>query len=353
MTEYGSPPPGGWPAGQAPQPSHEYTAPPDYRPTTAFDPKTVNPLDWAIMAGAVLALIFSFFSFYQYKPKGPEAEQVCKTVTGVPTIHDICNGVDNSAWHGFFGWFGVLLLLVAAVVVAVALFAPQVTLPAPARMIALVLAALGFVFVLIALFVVPDGVYQGRTIPAGSSDVDAGHGFSYWVVLVLAALVTALSALRLVQASGETGAGTDGGVGSGAGTQPPVVPPQQPGYQQPGYQQPGYQQPGYQQQPPPPPPQQPGYQQPGYQQQPPPAPPQQPGYAAPPPPAQAPPQDAPQAAQAPAAPAAPEPSQPQPSPPPAPPSSPAEALPEPSAGAPPEQPPPGYTPPPQQEPRQE
>lgn len=208
MTEYGPPPPGGWPAGEAPHPPREYTAPPGYQPSPGvFDPKSINPLDWGIMIGAVLALIFSFFSFYLYKPQGANADQLCKHLSDVPAaqrgdLTDVCNGVDNSAWHGFFGWFGVLLLLLAAVVVAVALFAPQVTLPAPARLIALALSALGFIFVLIALFVIPDGDYQGHAIPAGSSDFDAGHGFSYWVVLILAAAVTALCVLRVLRAGG-------------------------------------------------------------------------------------------------------------------------------------------------------
>ena len=342
MTEYGTPPPGGWPAGQAPHGSHEYTAPSGYRPTTAFDPKTVNPLDWAIMVGAVLALIFSFFDFYKYTATGPDAQQACHTVTGVPLVHALCNGVGNSAWHGFFGWFGVLLVLVAGVVVAVALFAPQVTLPAPARMIALVLAALGFIFVLVALFVVPDGDYQGSTIPADSSLIDAGHGFAYWVVLIVAAVVTALCALRLVQTKGGTGVGTAAGAGMSQPGQPTGYPPQpQQGYGQPqgyapppvspqqsGYQQPGYQQPGYQQQPPGVGPQQPGYPPPGAAPQPPPA-------APPPPPAPAP--------QAP--PATPQ------APPPAPP--PAGATSEPSTDSPPEELPPGYTPPPPQGPRQD
>jgi uncharacterized integral membrane protein len=211
------------------------------------------------MGGAVLALIFSFFSFYEYKPKGAQSTRVCHNLNLVPPsarseVADVCDGVDNSAWHGFFGWFGVLLLLVAAVLVAIAIFAPQVRLPFPVRLASLGVAGLGFVSVLIALFVIPDGDYNGRRIPVNASDTDAGHGFSYWIVLILAAAVAGLCLMRFLQ-SGEGRGPASGTPQQGYAGPAPGYPPQQQGGYQPEQQQ-GYAAPppaGYSAPPPPPP----------------------------------------------------------------------------------------------------
>ena len=55
---------------------------------------------------------------------------------GGAALDAFCNGETGSAWHGFFGWFGVLLALVGAAAIAAALFAPQLKLPVPARLAA-------------------------------------------------------------------------------------------------------------------------------------------------------------------------------------------------------------------------
>jgi len=173
------------PPGQAGPPPAGYGT-----PRAGFDPKSVNPLDWATIGAAVLALIFSFFSYYSYAAKGSDADEVCKHLSDVPAQYrgqykDVCDGVGNSAWHGFFGWFGVLLALIAAAAIAVAIFAPHISLPVPARLVGIGGLALGVIFTLIALAVVPDGDYKGTTIDSGASDVDAGHGWAYWLVLIL------------------------------------------------------------------------------------------------------------------------------------------------------------------------
>src|SRR6476469_889455 len=96
------PPPGSWgPGPGAPQP---------------FDPKHVNPLDWGILGAGVLLFIFSFVSWFSYDAKG------CGRFGG-------CISVTQSAWSCFFPWFGVLLGLIGAALVAMELFAPQVKLP--------------------------------------------------------------------------------------------------------------------------------------------------------------------------------------------------------------------------------
>jgi hypothetical protein len=268
---------------------------------SSFDPKAVNPLDWGLLAAPVLALIFSFFAYYEYKPTGKDAKAACAAISQAPAsvrgeLQDACDGVTNSAWHGFFGWFGVLVALIGAGLIAMTLFMPHVKLPVPGRLAALGAFVLAVISTLLALLIVPDGDYKGQTIDSGGKDTDAGHSFSYWVVLILLVGAAVLAFMRFQQTGGQLpgraaqGASPYGNApGFGAphgyqqgyqqpGYQPPAQqqpgyqsPQQQPGYQQPGYQQPGYQQPGYQQ---------PGYQQPGHQQ---------PGHQAPAPPASAPP----------------------------------------------------------------
>jgi hypothetical protein len=268
MTAYGPPgsPPN--PPGPARQP--------------AVDPKSVNPLDWGILGGALLALIFSFFSFYSYEAKGA-AKAGCSQLAGVPgAVKDLCSGDSASAWHGFFGWFGVLLLVIAGVLVAIAIFSPQISLPAPARLIAFGAAVLGFISLLLALVVVPDWP-PVSDLGVGGSDydkvIDNGHGFSYWIVLILAIVVAALCFLRFQQTGGQLpgrSAAASGPQGYGPPPQqgPPqqgfAAPPPQPGYTPPPPA------PGYE--PPPAPPAAGQHPPPGYGQQPP------PGYGQPPPP---------------------------------------------------------------------
>jgi hypothetical protein len=252
----------------------------------AFDPKSVNPLDWGILGAGVLAFIFSLFDYYT----------VSYSSGGFST------SISASAWHGFFGWFAALLALVGAALVAAAIFAPQVKLPVPARLAGLGAFALATLCVILALFIIPDG---------GAGDVpgiDDGHGFGYWASLVLIIAGLVLSLMRFQQSGGQLpgglsskmpnigqhgpqggiGSGSQGGYGSGSqggyGSAPQAGSAPQPGYgsaPQPGYgsaPQPGYgsaPQPGYGSAP------QPGYgsaPQPGYGSAP------QPGVGAPPPP---------------------------------------------------------------------
>ena len=149
---YGPPPGPSEPAGPPP-PGGDYGPPSSYGspPSTGstFDPKSVDPLDWVAVAAGVLALIFSFFAFYTYDAKGAPS-QGCSRLSEIPasvrgTIGALCDGDSYSAWNGFFGWFGVLLAVIGAVLVAGAVFAPQLTLPVPMRLAhRRGLAALGF-----------------------------------------------------------------------------------------------------------------------------------------------------------------------------------------------------------------
>ena len=302
--QYGAPQPGPQGGQYGPPPGGQYGAPQgsQYAPyggapaKSGFDPKSVNPLDWGQLAAGLIALIFSFFSYYQYKPKGADAKQTCSNISSAPAsvrgeLQDACDGITNSAWHGFFGWFGVLLAVLGAILIALALFAPTVKLPVPTRLAAAALFVLAALSTLIALFVVPDGDYKGQTIDSGSSDTDAGHSFSYWIVLIVIVVGAVLAIMRFLQTGGNFSdlMGNKGSSGVSYG---------QPGHGGPGHhsaqqqsdygQQPGYQpsaggQPGFppqQQYTPAPPPSAPQSPPGGYQ--PPAAPAPQPGYQPPP-----------------------------------------------------------------------
>src|ERR1700742_1895570 len=111
------PPPGQW----GPLPGGGYPAPQQQR----FDPKTVNSLDWGILAAGLLAFIVSFTSYYSYS--------VSTKIAGISES----GSVHWSAWHGFFGCFGMLVALVGSGLVAMELFVPQFKLPFAARLIGL------------------------------------------------------------------------------------------------------------------------------------------------------------------------------------------------------------------------
>jgi hypothetical protein len=236
---------------------------------SSFDPKTVNPLDWGILACGLLAFIFSLFGFYKF----------------TASEGSISVSRSFSAWHGFFGWFAALLALIGAAVIAIDLFAPQVKVPVAPRLAALALFAVAALCDIIAIFVVP-----GNTGSAGALGIhiDKGHGFAFWISLILVLAGTVLALMRAQQTGTQLpgrlsdlpniGArGPQGGLGGsstsapqpGAYTQPPAPgyapPPPAPGAQPPapGYGQPPQQPPQGYGQPPQQPPQ--GYGQPPQQ----------------------------------------------------------------------------------------
>lgn len=287
---YGPPPSGGY----GPPPSGGYGSPPGYggqRGGVNF--ATVNPLDWAIIAAGVLALIFSFFSYYsaEFGDRFKTVTGACAQPSGNPDIDKGCNGDTVGAWHGFFGWFGVLLLLVAALLVAIVVFAPQTGRAVQLRLFGLGASAAGLLCTFLALFIDPSNdakdqvsaslgqlnqQLQARGIAPLSVDdvIDIGRGFSYWIILILSLASVGLSFLRFQQSGGKLpGTGGSKGYSPPAGYGPP------PGYGAPQGPPPGYGQP---QGPPP------GYGQPPAYQQPQPTPaqpqstPQQPPAAQPP-----------------------------------------------------------------------
>ena len=170
----------------------------------SFDPKNVNPLDWALLGIGLLTFIFSFISYFTASYAG--------------------YSTSTSAWHGFFGWFATLVALAAAVVVGISLFAPQVKLPWPTYLISLGLFALATLCTIIALFTNP---YPDANIPG----YDTGHGFGYWASLILVIAGTVISLMRVQQTGTQLpgalgnlpdigGKGPQGGIGGGHNAPP-------------------------------------------------------------------------------------------------------------------------------------
>lgn len=173
------PPPAGPPPGS--QPPGAWGPPPGGAPRPAFNAAAVNPLDWGILGAGVLAFIFSFFSYYT----------ASVTFQGVNY-----GGGSENAWHGFFGWFAMLLALIGSAIVALELFMPQVKLPFPGRLTGLACYAVATICVILALFIFPESV------PSGSG-IDTGRGIGYWVSLIVIIAGLVLSLMRFQQGGGK------------------------------------------------------------------------------------------------------------------------------------------------------
>jgi hypothetical protein len=144
-------------------------------------------LDWGIIASGLLALIFSFTSYYKYSLK--------LSALGISQS----SSASVSAWHGFFGWFAAIVAFAAAAVLAAHLIA-KVSLPVPVRLLVLGGFALALLCALLALVVVP-----GNTGGAGAFGVkiDKGHSFGYWLSLLVLLAGTGLAFVRFQQTGGE------------------------------------------------------------------------------------------------------------------------------------------------------
>jgi hypothetical protein len=162
------------------------------------------------MGAGVLAIIFSFFSYYTASLRTP-----------VFTITQ-----SFWAWHGFFGWFAAVVALVAAAVLSVVVLG-HVSVPFH-RQATVVGFAIATVSVLVALWVLPGSVPHG-------SDVSNGRGVGYWLSLIVIALGLVLAFLRMR----DSGAGRQNhsGVGGNPGRSsrsmpaaagPPASPPPTP-----------------------------------------------------------------------------------------------------------------------------
>lgn len=181
------PPPGGY---GAPPPAGGYGAPPPAGGKPAFDPKSVNPLDWAIIGIGLLLFIFSLLDYYSAKVT---VKGQCFGFTGGTYGHE-------NAWHGFFGWFGMLCALIGSAAIAVGLFAPQVQQPIGARVTALAGYALGALCILLAFFIHP-GTGQAVTESVAGCKITGkvGHSYGYWLSLILVLVGLVLTLMRAQQ----------------------------------------------------------------------------------------------------------------------------------------------------------
>jgi len=134
------------------------------------DISTVTLFQWLVMGGGVLAFIASFVPYYSYN-------------IGLFGIN--IGTVSVNAWHGFFGWFGMLLVLAAAVIVALSVFTDFKSPMVP--MITLIGAGAGFVCILLAMFVGFGGAGSYRNV-------------GYWLSLLAAVAAGAGAAMIFMSA---------------------------------------------------------------------------------------------------------------------------------------------------------
>jgi len=134
-----------------------------------IDWKTVSPYAYAVAGGGVLAFIFSFLPYY--------------------TLNVLGFGFGGvSAWHGFFGWFGALLLLAAAA--AIVLKTLKIFDHAILPLGTLIASGAGLLCVLLALFVAPVNTYGVASF---------GHHIGYWLSLIMALASTAGALMLYMQ----------------------------------------------------------------------------------------------------------------------------------------------------------
>lgn len=183
------PPPGATPPPPPPAGGPYFPAAQAAVPKAGFE-----PLGLGIAVAGVLALIFSFVNkFYTVSATLDLGEDM----GGSQSISD-----SGSAWHGVFGWLGVVLAVVAAIYVVLAAFdikPPNV--PAPIATAGVL--GLAFLCELVALFVVPAGDVDKAKDEASQMgmklSVDEGHGWSYWLVLVLVIVALGLAVMKLLR----------------------------------------------------------------------------------------------------------------------------------------------------------
>ena len=144
--------------------------------------KAVAVWDWVLLALGVATLIFSCFDYYHFSSNYAGDK-------GFSAWHDIAGG-------GFFGWFGVVLPVMATVVLALSIFEPDTGFPLHPRLIALYGWGGGFVCELLALVLHPK--FYDDTFTGGAHR-HLGHGFAFFVVLALTALGTVVALMRAQQ----------------------------------------------------------------------------------------------------------------------------------------------------------
>ena len=122
--------------------------------------------DLGIMGAGLVAFLAGFMPFYS----------ASAGIAG----HSI--SVHASAWHGFFGWFAVLVALAAAVLVALEVFNVKLGLPMPLHQSSQASSGSRSLCLILALFVVPVAAPAAASSAFGATE--PGHGFGYWLALL-------------------------------------------------------------------------------------------------------------------------------------------------------------------------
>ena len=146
------------------------------------DLRSVDPLDWGIIAAGLVAFVFSTFNYFTYKV----------------AIGTFSKTFSVSAWHGALAPIATLLASFAALLLAAQVIA-KVQLAFPVRLVVLGAFALASLLLLVALFVTPGNT--GNFDVVGIS-IDKGHGVGYWVSLLAVLAGTALSWKRFTDTGG-------------------------------------------------------------------------------------------------------------------------------------------------------
>lgn len=184
-------------------------------PVDTFKGLTRN--DQIFLGTGVLTFIFSFIDF----------AKVHVTGSALNGFSGSAVGGSISAWHGV-GTLAALLILVAVVVAAVAVFAPSAlaSWPASARLIAVGAAALGLLFFLIRWLTLPSESFAG---------LHAGYKLAWggYVTLILNIVMLVVGFLAF-RAAGEALPWENRGTSAAAGsTAAPSAPPAAPASQAP------------------------------------------------------------------------------------------------------------------------
>jgi hypothetical protein len=148
--------------------------------------QSANPLDLGIIGAGVLAFFFSLFAFYTVSSN-------LGSIIGVSGISGFNDSDNRSAWHGFFGWFAVVLALTGAALVVLHLL--RARLPVPTRLASLGAFALATVCMLLALLIIP-GKLDCNGNSACEKAISYGHGFGYWATFIVILLGLVLCVLR-------------------------------------------------------------------------------------------------------------------------------------------------------------
>jgi len=201
----------------------------------AIDFAKINPMAYLVVGGGLLALIFSMVPYY--------TATVSVNFLGIQDSES----VNGNAWNGFFGWFGVLLLLAAAALVA--LKELKVFEHAMVPMFTLIASGVGLICIFLSLFVDPistasiGGGYSSTDLQAMGITVSYGHNIGFWVCLIAALASVAGAVMLFMAAQNAAKPAVYPPAGYPPAGFPPMQQPQQWPMQQPPIQEPPIQEP--------------------------------------------------------------------------------------------------------------